>query len=331
MRKTSVGRLTLGIVLAVLGIALLLDLNYGQNVLEKVVRYWPVALIFLGLEYVLAARDPENQARVSVGAIVLMGVVLSFAWVYVEAPVSFWGLGDFGFSYPGQEQYVVEIPVDEPFGTASTRLNVEAIHDVTVTGTTGDKVAGTATVIVRARTVSEAKRVGEQLRVEARPSGSTLYLEVERPEGLSKFVSIQPSLTIAMPSDGDLTAKTVSGEMRISGISGDVVANNVSGRVALDGLPSSVEVDVVSGSVDMALNSKMTSVNITTVSGGVLIDAPEGTGGSVDFSSVSGSVNSSEKGIENTRRPGKNTAAGEFGTGFTDIRVRTVSGSLTIR
>jgi len=330
MRTTSVGRLTLGVALAVLGVALLLDMNYGQNALGIVVRYWPAALILLGLEYVIASRDQENRTRVSAGSIVLLAVVLCLAWVYVEAPVSFWGFPHFGISLPGQEQYVVELPVNEAFGTASTRLNVEAIHDVTITGSAGNAVTGTAVVTVRARSQSEAKRVAEQLRVTARPSGSTLYLEVSRPENLSRFVSIQPAFTISMPASGNLIVKTVSGEVYIAGVSGNVSVDNVSGSVTLDGMPASVDADVVSGSLRMTLNSDMESVDVDMVSGSVHIDAPEGTGGTVDFSSVSGSVNTSFSGIQETSKPGNRTATGQFGTGNTRIKVDTVSGSLSI-
>ena len=330
MRTTSVGRLTLGVVLAVLGVALLLDMNFGQNALSIVVRYWPAALILLGLEYVLASRDPENRTKVSAGSIVLLAVALCLAWMYVEAPVSFWGFHNFGFSFPGQAQYTVELPVSEAFGTASTRLSVEAIHDVTITGAAGNAVTGTAEVTVRARSVSEARQVAEQLRVTARPSGSTLYLEVSRPDSLSRFVSIQPSFTISMPSTGSLSVRTVSGRTHIVGVTGDVSINSVSGGVSLDEMPASVDADLISGSLTMTLNQDMEFADINTVSGSVSIDAPDGTGGTVDFGSVSGSVDTSFSGIQETSKPGRRTATGEFGTGTTRIKVNSVSGSLSI-
>jgi len=48
-----------------------------------VVRYWPVALILLGLEYVVASRDRENCVGVSVGSIILLALALCFAGAYV--------------------------------------------------------------------------------------------------------------------------------------------------------------------------------------------------------------------------------------------------------
>ena len=331
MRKISVGRLTLGIVLAVLGVALLLDMNYGRDALDTVVRYWPVALILLGLEYVLASRDPENTARVSIGSIIAMAVILCMAWVYVEAPISFMGLSHFGFNYPGQEEYVVELPVNEAFGTASTRVNVEAIHDVIISGTTESAVTGIATITVRARTTSEAKQVAEQLTVEGRPSGSTLYIEINRPENLSRFVSIQPSFTLYMPFAGSVTSKTISGETRIAGIQGDLTVDSISGDIVLDAMPASVTANLISGSLNMTLNSGMKNVYAKMISGGVLINAPVGTGGSVNFTSVSGSVVSSLPGIQNSSSPGRHTASGQFGTGATNIQITTVSGSATVR
>jgi hypothetical protein len=331
MRKISVGRLTLGIVLAILGIALLLDINYGRDALQTVVKYWPVALILLGLEYVVASRDPESTARVSAGSIIAMAVLLCLAWVYVEAPVAFLGFQGFGFSFPGQEEYVIELPVNEAFGTASTRVNVEAIHDVTITGSTENSVAGTARITVRARTTAEAKRVAEELRVVGRPSGSTLYIEVSRPKDLSRFVSIQPSFVLTMPSAGSVASNTISGNTSISGITGDVNVDSISGNVTIDAMPASVSANVISGNVTMTLNSDMKSVYAKTISGHILINAPAGTGGSINFGSVSGNVQTSLPGIEVTSSPGRRSASGKFGTGVTTIQMNTVSGDAIIR
>ncbi|HEX2987829.1 MAG TPA: DUF4097 family beta strand repeat-containing protein [Chloroflexota bacterium] len=331
MRKISVGRLTLGLILAVLGIALLLDINYGRDTLQTVVKYWPVALILLGLEYVVASRDPESTARVSIGSIIAMAVVLCLAWVYVEAPVSFLGFQGFGFSYPGQEEYVIELPVNEAFGTASTRVNVEAIHDVTITGSADNSVVGTARITVRARTIADAKRVAEQLRVVGRPSGSTLYIEISKPSDLTRFISIQPSFVLTMPSTGSVTSNTISGDTSIAGITGDVSVDSISGNILVDGAPSSVSANAISGNVHVTLNSGMKSVYAKTISGEILINAPEGTGGNMTFSSVSGNVETRLSGIQVTSSPGRRTASGRFGTGDTTIQLNTVSGGAVIR
>lgn len=330
MRTTSVGRLTLGVVLAILGIALLLDMNFGKDALTLVVRYWPVALILLGLEYVVASRNRENRVGVSVGSIILLALALCLAGAYAEGTVSIWGLRNFGLSFPGQSQYTVQLPVNEAFEATSTRLSVEAVSDVTVTGAEGNAVTGMAEVTVRARSVAEAKRVAEQLRVVARPSGSTVYLEVSRPQNTRSFVSIQPSFTITMPASGSLICRTVSGATRVSGVTGEVLIDSVSGDVTLDGMSASVDANLVSGNLTLSLNPEMTSVDVDTVSGGVHLLAPSGTGGRLDFSSVSGSVHTDHPGVTEVSKPGRRTASGEFGTGATKIKVNTVSGSLSI-
>ncbi|MGE5580539.1 MAG: DUF4097 family beta strand repeat-containing protein [Bacillota bacterium] len=338
MRKIGVGRLTLGLVLALLGISLLLDLNYGYSTLETVVRYWPAVLILLGLEYLLVARDPESSARLSFGAVLALIILVFLATAYVEFP-GFVGFADFGWSFPGQEQYTIELPVDEQFGAEMSRLDIEAVHDVIVRGTDGDRVQGTARLTVRARTANEAKRVAEQIRVVGRPSGSTLYIEIDRPDDASKLVSIQPSFELSMPRRGNLESETISGDTEISGITGDVSIKSISGKIVLDDKPSSVRADLISGDLQMTLNPDMKTARVKTISGDVLINVPPGTGGNLDFSSVSGSLDftsvsgtpGSSSGIRTTTNPGRRTATGSFGTGSTDVDINTVSGDAVIR
>ncbi len=338
MRKTGVGRLTLGLVLAVLGVSLLMDLNFGYSSLETVASYWPVVLILLGLEYVLIARDPEKNARLSPGPVLALIIILCLTAAYLGVP-GFIRFSYIGWSYPGQQEYTVELPVSEQFDDTMDQLDVEAVYDVFVTGTGGDRVDGTARVTVRARTADEARRIAEQLEVVGRKSGSTLFLEISRPDRLSKWVAIQPAFELSMPSRGSLEAKTISGDTDISGITGKVDVDSVSGEVFLDDKPSSVRANLISGDLHLTLNPEMKSVHAKTVSGDVTINVPSGTGGSLDFSSVSGDLDfagarggqGSSSGVTTTRTPGRLKASGQFGTGRTDIEVDTVSGDLVIR
>jgi hypothetical protein len=329
MRRVSVGRFTLGLVLAILGVALLLDLNYGWNSLDTVIHYWPAVLILLGLEYVLAARDPEQSARVSIGSVVVIAVLLCLAWVYsISGFVGNWSW--IGISYPGQEVYTIELPVNAPF-SGSTRLDVKALRDVVITGTESGAVNGTAAVEVRARTKNEARQVAEKLSVTARPSGQTVYLEIETPENLSKFVAIHPSFSLLVPASASISSHTVSGDTEIANVRGDVVAGSISGEVRVDAAPASVAIDTISGDVSATLDKDTRNLSIKTISGNAVLNAPTGTGGDLSFSAVSGDVSSSLPGIENSRSPGRHTASGRFGTGATSVHMSTVSGNLTIR
>jgi len=328
MRRISVGRFTLGLLLAILGVALLLDLNYGWNSLDTVIRYWPAVLIILGLEYVLAARD--RRAHLSVGSVIGIAALVCLAWAYsVGGFLGNWSW--FGISYPGQATYTIELPVNVPFSAGSTKLDVKAIGDVIITGTGGSAVTGTASVTVRARTTSEAKRVAEKLAVAGRPAGGILYLEVDAPENLSNFVSIHPSFNLSVPSTANVSSKTVSGDTNITGILGDVVAGSVSGEVRVDGLPSSVAVDTISGDVGVTLNKDTRNLTIKTISGEAVLNVPSGTGGTLSFSALSGDIHASLPGIEVSKGPGTHKASGRFGTGVTNVLMTTVSGDLTIR
>lgn len=333
MRTISVGKLTLGLVLLAVGTAFVLQQNFGYvNAVETVARYWPLAVVALGLEFVFAARDQESRVRVSAGSI--LGMLLVFG---IAAAFGIGGFGVYmwdGFRVPlisGIEKYTVEVPVNEPFGTGSTKLEIQAIGDITLTGAADHTVAGTASITVRARTQAEARQIAERLSVSSRPVGGTLLIEVPRPSDIPSYVSIQPSYVLSVPSTADVVGKTVSGDTRISGITGNIDVDTVSGNIYLDDLPHSLNVNVVSGDVEATLNKDMTRISINSVSGDVAIEAPEGTGGKLNFGAVSGDVESTLPGISVESKPGHKSASGTFGTGKTTVDVNTVSGDLTIR
>lgn len=333
VRTTSVGRLTLGLVLVAVGIASVLQISFGYvNAVDTVVRYWPLALVLLGLEFILAARDPESRARVSVGSIVVMTLVVAAASAYSVGGFQI-DLGN-GLRVPlvsGTESYTVQVPVNEPFGTGSTKLEVQASGDVALTGTADHTVVGTASITVRARSQSEARQVAEKLTVSARPVGGTLVVEVPRPAGIPEYAQIQPSYTLSVPSGANIESKTVSGDTKVTGVTGNIKVSAVSGDVFVDNLPHSLNVDVVSGDVEVTLNKDMTNLAVKSISGDVSISAPAGTGGKLSFNAVSGDVDSSLSGITVTSKPGHKSASGTFGTGVTSVDVSTVSGDITIR
>lgn len=334
MQKKSIGGLTLGLSLMALGCGLLLDRNFGQDVLGTIVRLWPVALILLGIEYLFASRDPENRIRANVPAILTLILVLCLAWAYVQTPYvwsSFGTLRINGFNINvGQERYEFDVPVEGMSWSGVSRLNVEAVGDVTVTGSDDDSVSGTATISVRARTQAEAKKIAEQVKVETKRSGSTLYIKITRQGSVTTASSVSGSFRLSAPASADVTVNTVSGDVKIEGLGGDVAIDTVSGDIDVDDSPGKIDVNTVSGEVETILGEDMDAFSASTVSGDVRIEAPEGTGGTVDFGSVSGGVKTERSGIDITSNPGRRTASGRFGTGRTAIKVNTISGRLAI-
>jgi|GEM_PF-1275899 len=333
MRRT-VGKYTLGIVLIAVGLMVVLETaGVAPFPRDAFLTWWPLTIVFLGLEYTLASRDPEVRVRISGGAVFLTVLALGFAWAYQA-----YGWTDLiNIQYPGNfiagptEAYIYEIPIDEAFGTGVTGLSVSATGGVIVTGTATRSVTGTATVTVRAKSLDEAKQYAGEVKLVPRYSGKTLYLEVHRPGSLAGKASVHSSFVLTVPEDSDLKLSSVSGSVEVQGVRGRLELDCVSADIRLDDSPSRVEVTSVSGDFEGVLGSEMEELSIETVSGDVSIEVPEGTGGSVKAVTVSGSITSPGDVIKASRSGGRRKAEGSVGSGKTAIEIETVSGDVTFR
>lgn len=333
MRRT-VGRYTLGFVLVALGAALALE-SYGAfpAFREGFLKWWPLAFVILGVEYIVLSRDPEVNVRISGGAVFLTVLVLASAWVYDVG--SAWGglirIGGFGDFLAGSNTCTLEAPINEAFGTGVTGLSVRATGDVVVTGEGTGSVTGTATLKVRARTVEEAQRYADEMKLVPRYSGKTLYLEFTRPSSVPASISVLPSFVLNVPEDSDLEVRTVSGDIEVKGVRGRLDLDSVSGDVFVDENPLRVDVNMVSGDFEGVLGSDMDELFVKTVSGDIEIEVPEGMGGTVQARTVSGSISDSGEGLNITKSPGRRQASGSIGAGRTKIDVDTVSGDVSFK
>lgn len=337
MRKT-VGKFTLGIVLLAFGLALALDAYAGTSATRQALaKWWPLAIVLLGLEYILASRDPEADVRLSGASVLLTVLVLAFLWTGGAGhcrigSVRIGGFGHSGgFGIVGTKKHFREARVNEAFGTDVATLEVHAVGDVIVTGSDTGSVTGTALVTVEAGSAEEARKYAEQVELKSSRLGDTLRLEVERTDSLPKFVGFSPSFTLTVPARANLSIQTVSGTVEVKGVTGRVKLATVSGGVVVDHKPSGVDADLVSGAFAGKLGAGMKDLSVKTVSGSVSIEVPEGTGGTVSATTVSGSISDALGKLSITKSPGRHRGSGSLGKGATDIDVDTVSGSVTFK
>ncbi|HHY76262.1 MAG TPA: hypothetical protein GX500_05775 [Firmicutes bacterium] len=119
--QRTVGKYTLGIVLVALGLMVALEtFGTGSFLRDGFLKWWPLAIVVLGLEYILVSRDPETKVRISGGAVFLILLALGCAWIY-QAGYKWSDIIQIDRSSgrliaANREAYALEIPVDEAFG-----------------------------------------------------------------------------------------------------------------------------------------------------------------------------------------------------------------------
>ncbi|HEY9854865.1 MAG TPA: DUF4097 family beta strand repeat-containing protein [Stenomitos sp.] len=112
---------------------------------------------------------------------------------------------------------------------------------------------------------------------------------------------------------GNGRIKTISGDLRVHGVSGDLDLNTVSGDIALDGMQGNADMKTVSG--DLSLRDGVTSGSLSTVSGDIEVGAR--LSGELRLKTISGDI---ELRVETTYPISANSTSG-------DLNVQLLSGS----
>ena len=131
---------------------------------------------------------------------------------------------------------------------------------------------------------------------------------------------------------GDVDANTVSGAVEAQGINGKLNFNTVSGDLTLaDGWMERLDVNGVSGDVTADLDlDPLGGMQVTTVSGEVMLRLPAEADARVNLHSVSGDVRSEFAELRRSSAPASRSVSGSLGAGSGQVSVTTMSGRVML-
>ncbi len=218
--------------------------------------------------------------------------------------------------------------------------------DIVVSGGGGRDVRINATRRVRATNDATARRVLQELQVRVVERGGNVEVRTDDPRRRGTTAAVD--YTVSVPSDANVTLRTVSGgvrvnnvggELRAESISGDITASSVdrvrslrtvSGTVQLtDAEGSEIEAVTVSGDL-MARDLRVRTITMTSVSGDMRVTEVESERAS--FTSVSGDIDYAGR-LERSGRYELRSHSGDLrvtpigDTGF-DVEATTFSGNV---
>jgi DUF4097 and DUF4098 domain-containing protein YvlB len=141
-------------------------------------------------------------------------------------------------------------------------------------------------------------------------------------------------LEVAIPSNLQVGASSVSGDVEITGAQGDVRANSVSGDIRLANLrASSIQANTVSGDVVVRVDqfTGRGDLKFNTVSGDVTLEVPKQFDADLSMSTVSGKVDSDFQMVLTNNRMNRRSVDARIGNGGRRLDLNSVSGDLKIR
>lgn len=231
-----------------------------------------------------------------------------------------------------------EISAEEPMDAGDTLAIRNRWGDVRLHAASDGRMRMTARVRVWAPTTEAAERTAGAIDITPHRVGSTVSLDVPRPEG----ARLRADLEIAVPqgvavtvhaAKGDLRAAGLDGALRVEIASGDIQVTEHNGAVAVDvkssdltlrRITGDVRVDVKSGDVQLAeVRGRITG---RVVSGDVEVDAS----GAAQLDVINGDVSLRRT----TGDVAVETKSGDIDVEGVDgpaVRIRAISGDVTVR
>jgi DUF4097 and DUF4098 domain-containing protein YvlB len=273
-----------GLVLITVGALLLLHNYRGLELGDLLYRWWPLALIFLGLiklyERTVASRNPDSgSTRITageiflvVGMLVLVSFVVAIDFVKTKAQGSDWGGIHMGDSYP------FDLDVVPKAVPANARISVRGGRgDITVRATDTPEIRVSGKKNLRGWNEEDAQRRAGPISVEIVQNGDGYEVHPTGVGSSDSRVSIDMDIqvpakaTVSVRNDkGDITVSDMATPVSITSASGDVEVRNTASDVTIEMHKGDVKVTDTKG--DIKISGKGTQVDVASATGSFTLD-----------------------------------------------------------
>ncbi len=208
----------------------------------------------------------------------------------------------------------------------------------------------TATIIARAATEEEAKKLAEEIKIRLEPSGNRLTARIEKPASMTNR-SVSISLDVKVPNNTSLELTTRNGALRIANITGQVDGTTYNGSAAAERVCGTVKLRTHNGKVfckeasgDINLRTHnggvkavysntappVCNISIVTHNGSIDFTAPPNLSAKVDVSTHNGSVHTNLP-IMVVGKLSERKLTGTIGTAEGKLHLETHNGSVKIK
>lgn len=208
----------------------------------------------------------------------------------------------------------------------------------------------TATVIARAMTEEDAKKLAEEIKIKLEPFGNKLTVKIEKPTFMMNQ-SVCVNLDVTVPNHTDTELTTHNGAIRIANITGEVNGTTHNGKVTTEKVSGTAKLrthngkiicEEVSGDIQLKTHNggikafysqnapPICNVSMITHNGSVTLTAPANFSAEVEASTHNGSINT-DLPITVTGKVTKRKLTGTIGIGEGNLYLETHNGSIKIR
>jgi hypothetical protein len=214
---------------------------------------------------------------------------------------------------------------------------------VTIRAGSGDRVEVTAVKHWRrgdpARLRISASKEGNDVRIcplyedqDDCDDGNRRWNRRDRNRDDSRNDDVSVDFTVVVPRGVHVVTGTVNGDVAVAGVTEDVEAATVNGDVSVESGRGRLTATTVSGTVQARVNTKPSSMEFTTVNGGVRVYLSPDVGADVEMTSVNGDIRSDyEMVVRGGRWDSRDMRMHVGPAGGPRLRITTVNGMIELR
>ncbi len=249
-----------------------------------------------------------------------------------------------------QEKYQRTVQLSAPLSPGSSFAAQTHNGSITITGADVTDCNLTATIIARATTEEDAKKLAERTTIKLEPLGDKLTAKIDKPTFLMNQ-SVSVSLDVTLPNRTDLELTTHNGSIIITNITGrlngtthngKVIAEQISGTAELRTHNGSVICREVSGDTQLKTHNgnvklyysqaapSVCNISLITYNGSIDLTTPSNFSGKVDASTHNGSIRT-DLPITVVGKVSKSKLTGTIGAGQGKLHLETHNGSIRIK
>jgi hypothetical protein len=249
-----------------------------------------------------------------------------------------------------QAKYEKTVQLSAPLQPSSTFAAETHNGSITIEGADVTDCNLTATIVARALTEEDAKKLAEEVKIKLEPSGNKLTAQIEKPANIINR-SVSVSLDVTVPNQTHMELATHNGDVKIANITGDingtthngnVTAEQVCGTTKLQTHNGSVVCEKISGDTQLKTHNgsvklyyskaapPVCNISIATHNGSIDFTAPPNFSAVVEASTHNGSIKT-ELPITVVGEINKRNFTGTIGTGEGKLHLETHNGSIKIK
>jgi phage-related protein len=281
--RQATSRIFPGLVLITVGFLLLLHNYRGLELGDVLVRWWPLALIFLGLiklyDRTVASRSADSgSARITGGEILLVVGMIVLLSCVVAIDI---GKRTIGGKLPVEisgDAYPFDLDVAPKPVPANARITVRGIRgNITVRASDVPEIRVSGQKNVHAWSENDASRRAAPVSVEIVQNGDGYEVH---PTGVNASDSrISVDMEVQVPKMASVTARNEKGDITVSDMATPVSVTSANGDVEVRDTAADVSIEMHKGDVkvsdtkgDIKISGKGTQVDVASATGSFTLD-----------------------------------------------------------